>query len=226
MKVLDKGHLILDAVYGSEADIVSAARVCTSTECTDSARNDGLLEYLIRNGHTSPLEMMTFRFRVKAPIFVARQWMRHRTWSYNEVSMRYKNMAALEFYNPGVLHNKNNNGRALESTFTWANSGEYFADVYSTAADAYYQLIELGFSFEQARIVLPVATYTEFVCSVDLSNLLKFLEQRMHPRAQWEIRQYANIIANIVKEQAPTVWRCFVDKHPEIELPGHSVDVG
>jgi thymidylate synthase (FAD) len=209
MKVLDKGHLILDAVYGSEADIVSAARVCTNTECTDAARNDGLLEYLIRNGHTSPLEMMTFRFRVKAPIFVARQWMRHRTWSYNEASQRYKE-SPLQFYTPDLF----------------VDSDIYFADLYDSLSREYKYLLEKGVSREQARIVLPLATYTEFVCAVDLTNLLKFLEQRMHPRAQWEIRQYANVIANIVKEQAPTVWRCFVDKHPEIELPGHSVDVG
>lgn len=216
MQVLDKGHLILDAVYGSEADIVSAARVCTSTECSDITRNEKLLEYLIRNGHTSPLEMMQFRFRVKAPIFVTRQWMRHRTWSYNEASQRYKE-APLEFYVPSVMHNKNNNGRALESTFHWANSGEFFVATYESAAKDYKELIELGFSYEQARIVLPLATYTEFVCQVDLNNLLKFLEQRLHPRAQWEIRQYAIAIAEQVQLHAPTVWRCFVDIHPEVK---------
>lgn len=201
MQVLDKGHLILDAVYGSEADIVSAARVCTSTECSDITRNEKLLEYLIRNGHTSPLEMMQFRFRVKAPIFVTRQWMRHRTWSYNEASQRYKE-SPCEFYYPS----------GLTGTQIF-----YYSDAYAEAKVRYDDLLRSGIEKEQARIVLPLATYTEFVCQVDLNNLLKFLEQRLHPRAQWEIRQYAIAIAEQVQLHAPTVWRCFVDIHPEVK---------
>lgn len=204
MQVLDKGHLILDAVYGSEADIVSAARVCTSTECRDIARNEKLLEYLIRNGHTSPLEMMQFRFRVKAPIFVARQWMRHRTWSYNEASQRYKE-SPCDFYVPAD------------------QDPESFSNAYNWSLVSYRALLRDGIEKEQARIVLPLATYTEFVTQVDLNNLLKFLEQRLHPRAQWEIRQYAIAIAEHVREHAPTVWRCFVDIHPEIQVSGHQV---
>lgn len=215
MRVLDKGHLILDAVYGSEADIVSAARVCTSTECSDITRNEKLLEYLIRNGHTSPLEMMQFRFRVKAPIFVTRQWMRHRTWSYNEASQRYKE-SPLEFYMPKTWRGTPNNDLV--------NHG-FLDKAYDICARQYKILCEDGVSLELARIVLPLATYTEFVCQVDLNNLLKFLEQRMHPRAQWEIRQYANAIAEHVREHAPTVWRCFVDIHPEVQVPGHQVDI-
>lgn len=221
MKVLDKGFLELDAVYGSEADIVSAARVCTSTECTDKERNDRLLRYLITNGHTSPLEMMQFRFRVKCPIFVARQWMRHRTWSYNEASQRYKK-SPCEFYIPkGPVIVDDGTGLMAVNPFIFIES---LMEHYISSTRLYEYLVASGVDLEQARIVLPLATYTEFVCQVDLNNLLKFLEQRLHPRAQWEIRQYATAIAEHVRVEAPTVWRAFIGLHPKIDVPGHQMD--
>ena len=213
MIVLDKGYLKLLRVNGLEGDIVDAARVCTGS-CGDEERDAKLLRYLYNNGHTSPLEMMSFTFAVKAPIFVARQWMRHRTWSYNEASQRYKE-SPLEFYVPSQFHNSNNAGRPLSSTFTFDGGAEYFESTYTGIAQVYKNLLDMGVAKEQARIVLPLATYTEFVAQCDLNNLLKFLEQRLHPRAQWEIRQYAIEIAKHVEIWAPTIWGCFSELHKE-----------
>lgn len=185
--LLDHGFLELTEVFGDERKIVNAARIAYGAKTNELTPTDiGILKGLLTNGHTSPLEHVSFTFLVKCPIFVARQWMRHRTWSYSELSRRYAK-GGMKFYTP-----------------EGDDSGEYEA-VYSYALSAYNTLLERGVKREQARAVLPVGLYTEFYASVDLNNLLHFLRLREDFHAQYEIRVYAEAIKRLVAPCLPHV---------------------
>lgn len=200
---------VLDRM-GDDAAVVAAARFSVGT--ARPAQSDrGLIRYLVRNRHTTPLERCRIVLRVRAPIYVARQWMRHRTWTYNEISARYTELPA-DADIPAALHaqsesNRQGRGDALDAPDLRELLGESCA-----ASQAVYRaLLDAGVAREQARAVLPVATYTEFVAGVDLHNLLHFLSLRLHPHAQEEIRVYAEAIAGIVRAWVPLVWEAFED---------------
>jgi len=177
----------------------------------------GLIRYLMRHRHTSPFEMAEFTFHVKAPIFVARQWMRHRTGSFNEISARYS-VIDEEFHLPlssdmGTQSTDNKQGRDKSGmTKNDADSMIFAMQTVMSQSHAQYQhLVGQGLARELARTVLPVATYTEFYWKVDLLNLLKFLLLRMDKHAQHEIRVYAQSIAQIVERIAPWSYEAFGD---------------
>lgn len=222
IKILDKGFVYLVDYMGDDVAIEEAARVSYGAGTRKVSETTGLLRYLMRQEHTSPTEMVEFKFHAKMPIFVARQWVRHRTASINEYSARYSVMKD-EFYipEPNVISvqstdNKQGRGDCVGEKYA-KEIRTKLSDFYHDAHDLYDVLLNgegedcPGIAREIARIPLPVATYTEWYWKIDLHNLLHFLKLRMDSHAQWEIRQYANAMAKIVKSAVPITWKAFED---------------
>jgi len=209
--LLDHGELELIDYMGDDQRVVDAARVSVSGEKVRAVRdNEKLIRYLARNEHWTPFEAVRFTFRVKAPIFVARQWMRHRAWSYNEQSARYGEMKD-EFYVPSLERlsaggqspdNKQASGKELDLDIT-LKLRRIIADTNLIAYSDYKELLGHGLSRELARMVLPVNLYTGFYASTDLRNLLAFCKLRDHDHAQYEIRVYAKAMRELAREVAP-----------------------
>ena len=200
---------------GSEATIVNAARVSFGKiKSTMDERDVKLLEYLIDNRHTSPLEHVVFTFSIHCPLFVRGQWHRHRTWSYNEISRRYTEID-MEFYTPPQLRRQAENNRQASVADPDFKAPELTAaiDAHNKASLALYEkLLAAGVCREQARGVLPQNMMVTFWGTVDLSNLLHFLELRDSDHAQWEIREYALAIKKLIKPYIPHVAAYFEEK--------------
>ena len=214
---LDHGFVRLIDYMGSDEAIVQAARVSYGKGTKQVTQDRDLIRYLMRHQHTSPFEMVEFKFHCKLPIFVARQWIRHRTASINEYSLRYSE-AVNQFYIPEPevirLQSKiNKQGRSSEMVPT-----ELQQEVLSIlkkhtqkAWEDYEALEQADLARELARIHLPVSLYTEWYWKLNLHNLLHFLKLRLDPSAQYEIRVYAETIAEIVKTAVPLTWEAFED---------------
>lgn len=215
-KVLDRGWVRLIDFLGSDTRIVQAARVSYG-EGTKTLREDAaLIDYLMRHGHTSPFEMVDFTFHIKAPIFVARQMLRHRTASVNEISARYSIMSE-EFYQPAAeeLRAQSTRNKQVGEGTLPENEAHQAADrikaLHEEAYQTYQELLGLGLARELAREVLPVGLYTEFYWKIDLHNLLHFLELRLDWHAQKEIQAYAEAISEFVAEKVPLAWSSFLE---------------
>ena len=225
--VLDHGFVRLVDSMGSDLSVVRAARVSYDAAWRAGA-NEGsdsrLIKYLWKNKHTSPFEAVEFQFEVKAPIFVFRQWHRHRTWSFNEVSARYRELPA-EFYVPdpaliGVQSTSSKQARII-SGLAAAENGALLSDRRletenmrrhcEQAFDLYRDLLESGWPRELARSVLPVNTYSHMFAKIDLRNLLHFLDLRLHEHAQYEIRVYAEAMVELTKTIVPECLQAWVD---------------
>ena len=191
--------------------VVDSARVSILGEAVKPvSTNPGLINYLVKHEHWTPLESVKLTVRVKAPIFIARQWMRHRTWSFNEQSARY-GVIPYECYVPTLQRvqaggqakdNKQGSGEPIETEK--ARALQCLMDIQCKEAYlAYEALIESGLARELARSVLPQGMYTQFYGSVDLRNLLGFCKLRIHEHAQLEIRGYATHLMDIAHELAP-----------------------
>jgi len=203
---LDHGYVKLLDVMGSDEDIAYAARI--STRGKKSKRSDAqLLDYLMRHEHMSPFEMAELKFEVKAPIFVARQWFRHRTGNYNEVSARYT-VLPNENYIPDRFRAQDTINRqgSLDSDMDHEALRGVYENALEVAEETYEDLIEQGVARELARAILPVARYTVFIYKSDLRNLLHFLKLRLDSHAQPEIRAYASAIEAFVSELFPITW--------------------
>jgi len=214
-KVLDKGFVRLVDYLGGDARIVQAARVSYG-EGTKSYREDaGLIDYLMRHEHTSPFEQVALSFHIKLPIFVARQWIRHRTARVNEISGRYSIMKD-EFYLPAdadvaAQSEDNKQGRA-EEPMEHSRAEEVrtlLAAGQQAAYRDYSMLVEDGLARELARINLPLSLYTEWYWQIDLHNLFRFLSLRLDPHAQKEIRLYAQTMLDITRAVAPAATESF-----------------
>lgn len=217
--VLDHGFVRLVDSMGSDLSIVRAARVSYDAAWR-AGENEGsdhrLINFLWRNRHTTPFESVTFTFEIKAPIFVFRQWHRHRTWSYNELSARYRELSE-EFYVPapeiiGVQSKNNKQGRTLGSTFDergWI--AKIIREQNRTAFATYRQLLDADVPRELARSVLPVATYSHMFATVNLLNLLRFLSLRCDSHAQYEIRVYADAMRDLARTVAPVAIAAWED---------------
>ncbi|MDR2210486.1 MAG: FAD-dependent thymidylate synthase [Spirochaetaceae bacterium] len=207
--VLDKGFVRLVDYLGGDDRVVQAARVSYG-EGTKTYREDaGLIEYLLRNRHTSPFEQVVLSFHIKLPIFVARQWIRHRTARVNEVSGRYSVMKDA-FYVPApgdlALQSSDNKQGRSSAALDPEEAEKIRAgleDTQKRAYGAYMELVQTGLARELARINLPLSLYTEWYWQIDLHNLFHFLELRLDPHAQKEIRLYAQVIFEITKKVAP-----------------------
>jgi thymidylate synthase (FAD) len=208
IRVLDHGLVRLVDVMGSDAAIVQAARVSYG-EGTKTVREDArLIDYLVRNQHTTPLEMVVFKFHVRAPLFVARQWLRHRMASVNEVSGRYSVLKDV-FYQPepGRIQgqdpvNRQGSGEALPPEV----AQEAIAALAMQNAEAYAAydgLLEAGVARELARLVLPLSLYTEWYWRIDLHNLLRFISLRIDAHAQQEIQVYAQALLDLITPHVP-----------------------
>jgi thymidylate synthase (FAD) len=214
--VLDRGFVVLVDYMGNDAAIVQAARVSYG-QGTKSSRDDrGLIRYLMRHRHTTPFEMVEFKFLMKLPIFVARQLVRHRTASLNEMSARYS-IVPDEFHLPELndirtQSTKNRQGR--DAPLPSAEATAFRAEVERVSQESYraYELaLEKGVAREIARIVLPVNFYTEWYWKIDLHNLLHFLSLRLDAHAQEEIRRYAQALVPAVKAVVPVAYEAFED---------------
>lgn len=215
-KCLDRGFVALVDHMGNDARIVQAARVSYQKGTKAVSTDRHLIRYLLRNLHTTPLEKIRFEFHVKLPIFIARQWMRHRMGSFNEVSARYSVMPD-EFYIPNPLRKQSETNRQGSSDevvtkVSWPefegpeegsaedNPQEFIRSSSNCSYKDYELLMESGAARELARSVLPVNIYTEFYWTVDLWNLMHFLRLRVDGHAQKEIQEYGNAILNLIKE--------------------------
>lgn len=221
--VLDHGFVYLVDYMGDDVAIEEAARVSYGSGTRKTNKTEGLLRRLMRDEHTSPFEMVEFKFHAKMPIFVARQWVRHRTASLNEYSARYSVMKD-EFYipDPDVIavqskDNKQGRGGVVDPNYA-EEIRVKLSDIYKQSYDLYSWLLEgdgseshPGVARELARAPLSVAAYTEWYWKIDLHNLLHFLKLRMDPHAQWEIRQYADVMAQVVRSSVPITWKAFED---------------
>jgi len=209
-KVLDHGHVRLVESMGSDLSIVRNARVSYDAEWRageDDGKDTKLLNYLLKNKHTSPFESCVFTFDVKAPIFVFRQWHRHRTWSFNEISARYAELPE-EFYVPEVAQittqSASNKQMRTDELHPEAESmRRRIYDISSDAFSVYKKLIAEGCPRELARSVLPVGTYSHMFATVDLHNLFHFLHLRLHSHAQYEIRVYAEAMLQLIEPIVP-----------------------
>ncbi len=214
---LDKGFVRLIDVMGDDNAIVQAARVSYGSGTKKVHEDRGLIRYLMRHLHTTPFEMVEFKFHIKLPIFVARQWIRHRTANVNEYSGRYSEMKD-EFYVPDPEQIRaqsaiNKQGRADES-FAPEESERIRSMMHTTQENLYSEYQELlgtSLAREIARINLPVSNYTEWYWKIDLHNLFHFLRLRIDSHAQYEIRVYGEAMAQIVKAAVPLAYEAFED---------------
>lgn len=213
--VLDCGFVRLVDYMGGDASIVQAARVSYGAGTKTVREDRGLINYLMRHRHTTPFEMVELKFHVKLPIFVARQWIRHRTANVNEQSLRYSVMPD-EFYVPqpeevGIQSRSNRQGRSVEDVPEALR--RHVVDVLRSCPEAAYplyeELIEAGVARELARICLPVSAYTEWYWKINLHNLFHFLSLRADPHAQYEIRMYALALSQCAKAVAPNAYAAF-----------------
>jgi len=193
---------------GTEASIVNAARVSFGKrKDTLDDRDVGLLRYLIENRHTSPLEHVVFTFLVHCPLFIRSQWNRHRSWSFNEISRRYTSVD-IEFYVPPAFRAqaKDNRQASVETgSLEQTACRDLVVEHHRKSLELYNQLLDMGVCREQARGVLPQDLFTTFWATVDLHNLIHFLELRDSSHAQWEIREYAAAIKRLVTPAVPHV---------------------
>lgn len=222
LDVLDYGLVRLIDWMGDDLSIIRAARVSHNAEWragNDDGSDRRLIKYMLANGHTSPFEHVTFTFEVKAPIFVFRQWHRHRTWSFNEISGRYSELPE-QFYVPnvayiGVQSKDNKQARKIEdlpAEVIKAREGEIgsYTNICQMAFEEYRDLLAKGWPRELARMVLPLSTYSRMVATIDLHNLLRFIELRDHAHAQWEIQVYAKAMLKLIDPVVPVtldVWK-------------------
>ncbi|HMO02923.1 MAG TPA: FAD-dependent thymidylate synthase [Oligoflexia bacterium] len=215
--VLDKGFVRLVDMMGSDEAIVQAARVSYGKGTKKVSEDEGLIRYLLRHSHTTPFEMVQFKFHIKLPIFVVRQWHRHRMWSYNEYSGRYSEMKD-EFYVPQDQHftkqNPTNKQGGTDEAIPTAGKlswSELFAEQQQKSRQDYENFLTTGVRRELARVNLPLAQYTEMYASVDLHNLFHFLRLRLDSHAQYEIRVYAEAISRLIAPRVPIAYRAFED---------------
>lgn len=216
IKVLDHGFIRVVDYMGNDDAIVQAARTSYGKGTKKVSEDRGLIRYLMRHQHTTPFEMCEIKFHVKLPIFVARQWVRHRTANINEYSARYSVLEG-EFYFPDLANvryqsNANKQGREEQldqaSARAWVNQSEEDA---GTSYEQYQFALENGVAREIARMSLPLNIYTQWYWKIDLHNLFHFLLLRYDPHSQWEIREYAGQMMNLVSLWCPHAYEAFVD---------------
>ena len=217
LPVLDDGFVRLIDYFGDDSAIVQAARVSYGTGTKKRSEDKELIRYLMRHRHTSPFEMCEIKLHVRCPMDCWRQWIRHRTANVNEYSTRYSiaidAMAATEpdQWRMQDYINRQGSSGILDPEKGKILSGQE-AEIQKAARQVYQDRLDTGVAREQARKDLPLSTYTEAYWKIDLHNLLHFLHLRMELNAQYEIREYANVIGReIVSKWVPIAWQAFLD---------------
>lgn len=223
MEVLDHGYVEHVETWGSDERIIEAARMSTAKGfqgwgTPEQSGDEKLLRFLWEHKHATPFEMAGLVIEVQAPIFVFREWHRHRTQSYNELSARYTELPDL-FYVPSLERlmaskqasaNKQGSEAGL-SDFKAGCAQAVIGAAQRDARKAYETLLLNGVAREVARVVIPVSQYSRMRASANLRNWLAFLTLRMAPNAQWEIRQYANAVGGVIAERFPRTWQLFTE---------------
>lgn len=214
--VLDHGFVRLDDAMASDLSVVNSARVSFGRRKEEMDESDeGLVRFLMRDRHGTPFEHNAFRFHIRAPIFVVREWMRHRIGSFNEFSMRYAK-ATDEFYVPETDDVRTQVGKPGAYSFEPVDDDlaeltrEELRAVYEHAYATYERLVELGVARELARSAMPVGAYTEFYWTVNARALMNFVSLRAHETAQREIRRYAETVERFLAEKMPVTHAAFV----------------
>ncbi len=216
ISVLDHGFVRLDAAMADDLSVVNAARVSFARrkEALDES-DEGLVRFLMRERHGTPFEHNSFRFHVRCPIFVAREWFRHRVGSFNEFSMRYAR-ATDEFYVPAPEDVRTQVGKPGAYSFEPVEpelaeqTRAALEDVYEHAFSTYERLVEAGVARELARSVLPVGAYTEFYWTINARALMNFVSLRAAETAQREIRRYAEACEQLFATRMPVTYEAFV----------------
>jgi len=216
IQVLDHGFVRLDDAMATDLSVVNAARVSFARRKEEMDDGDaGLIRFLMRERHGTPFEHNAFRFHIRAPIFVAREWFRHRIGSFNEFSMRYAK-ATEDFYLPAEEDVRTQVGKPGAYSFepVSADVAEATRDelqaVYEAAYAAYERLVEMGVARELARSAIPVGAYTEFYWTVNARALMNFVSLRAAETAQREIRRYADACERFLAERMPVTYEAFV----------------
>jgi len=214
--VLDHGFVRLDDAMATDLSVVNAARVSFARRKDEMEDGDaGLIRFLMRERHGTPFEHNAFRFHVRAPIFVAREWFRHRVGSFNEFSMRYAK-ATDDFYVPEAEDVRTQVGKPGAYSFEPVDdeladrTREELREVYDAAFGAYERLVEAGVARELARAVIPVGAYTEFFWTVNARALMNFVSLRAAEAAQREIRRYADAVERFFEQHMPVTHAAFV----------------
>jgi thymidylate synthase (FAD) len=216
IRVLDHGFVRLDDVMASDLSVVNGARVSFARRKDELDDSDvGLIKFLMRERHASPFEHSVFRFHIRCPIFVAREWMRHRWSSFNEFSLRYAK-ATEDFYVPAAEDVRSQVGKPGAYTFETVepelaeHTRDALREVYEHAYATYERLVEAGVAREVARSVLPVGAYTEFYWTVNARSLMNFVSLRASETAQREIRRYAEAVERFLEQHMPITYAAFV----------------
>ncbi|MEM7044204.1 MAG: FAD-dependent thymidylate synthase [Pseudomonadota bacterium] len=243
LPVLDQGFIRVIDYMGDDAAIVQAARVSYGRGTKQVSNDRGLINYLMRHRHTSPFEMCEIKLHIKLPIFIARQWIRHRTANVNEYSARYSVLEEA-FYTPEPEHlaaqsQTNRQGRA--DVLEGSESSDTLDRLRAHSSEAYALYLDLlnedrqgetrdpdkqGLARELARMTLPLNTYTEWYWKIDLHNLLHFSALRADSHAQYEIRAYADVLLDVLKRWVPLTYDAFIDyRHEGAELSAKALAV-
>lgn len=214
--VLDDGFVVPVDYLGNDSAIVQAARVSYGAGTKKVHEDRGLIRYLMRHRHTTPFEMCEIKFHVRVPMDCWRQWIRHRTASVNEYSTRYSEaIDSCQVTPRDKWRAQSQTNKQGSAKFIGPDRGIFLSgqeqDLHKKAHEVYQQRLKVGVAREQARKDLPLSTYTEAYWKIDLHNLLHFLSLRMDSHAQFEIRQYANQIGELVKLWVPMAWEAFTD---------------
>jgi thymidylate synthase (FAD) len=216
IRVLDHGFVRLDGVMAGDLSVVNGARVSFARRKDEMDDADaGLIRFLMRERHGTPFEHNAFRFHIRCPIFVAREWMRHRVGSFNEFSLRYAR-ASEDFYVPEPEDVRTQVGKPGAYTFETVEpeladeTRDALREVYERAYTTYRRLVEAGVAREVARSVLPVGAYTEFYWTVNARSLMNFVSLRASETAQREIRRYAEAVERFLEEHMPITHAAFV----------------
>ena len=215
--VLDHGFVSLVDYLGTDECIERAARVSYGYGTRKESLTRGLLRYLRRHKHTTPSEMVELKFHCCMPMFIARQWIRHRTANVNEYSGRYSLMPML-FYTPDAAQlqtqsRRNNQGRSGQAVphDVHAEALRRWESIRRESTEAYGWLTANEVARELARIDLPLSTYTQWYWKIDLHNLLHFLTLRVDAHAQWEIQEYGRVMAGMLQRVAPLSYEAWID---------------
>jgi thymidylate synthase (FAD) len=216
IRVLDHGFVRLDDAMADDLSVVNGARVSFARRKEEMDESDeGLIRFLMRDRHGTPFEHNSFRFHIRCPLFVAREWMRHRVGSFNEFSLRYAK-ATDDFYVPAPEDVRSQVGKP--GAYSFEPVSDEVAEttraklqaVYEVAYLAYEQLVELGVARELARCALPVGAYTEFYWTINARSLMNFLSLRNAETAQREIRRYAEACERFLEHHMPVTYEAFV----------------
>lgn len=215
--VFDHGFVRLDAAMATDLSVVNSARVSFAVRRDEmDDRDKGLIKFLMRDRHGSPFEHNSFRFHIRTPMFVAREWFRHRIGSFNEESARYHKMAD-DFYVPDVEAVRSQVGKPGAYTFEPVEEAlaletqDTLRTQYKEAYATYQALVDKGIAKEVARSVLPVGIYTQFYWTINARALMNFLSLRNSEFAQYEIRTYAQAIERFFEQEMPLTYECFVE---------------